>query len=174
MIEFQLFKPYIVGPAMVLAMAAGVLTAILPSGGEGPGVGGKEPPPAEAVAKLEAMPRHPTAVSINEPVAVRRGAERTYAAQGDGESVVAFYSGQLHAQGWRAEGPMTVEYSDAHLDGTLAKMHKQTFVTSDAKVTVIAVESEKDPRDKEPKEKEPKQKDPKQGNVRLSLVVEPF
>jgi hypothetical protein len=174
MVEFQLLRPYIVGPAVILAMAAGVLTATLLSGGEGPGVGGKEPPPAEVVAKLEAMPRHPTAVSINEPVAVGRGAERTYAAQGDGESVVAFYSGQLHAQGWRAEGPVTVEYSDAHLDGTVAKMHKQTFLTNDAKVTVTAVESEKDPRQKDPKEKEPKQKDPKQGNVRLSLMIEPF
>jgi hypothetical protein len=170
----QLLKPYIVGPAMVLAMAAGVLVATLPSGGERPGVGGKEPPPAEAVAKLEAIPRHPTAISINDPVAVGRGAERTYAAQGDGQSVVAFYSGQLHAQGWRAEGPMTVEYSDAHLDGTVAKMHRQTFLTNDAKVTVTAVESEKDPKQKDPKEKEPKQKDPKQGNVRVSLVVEPF
>jgi hypothetical protein len=174
MIEFQLFKPYIVGPATVLAMAAGVLTAILPSEGEEPGIGGKEPPPAEAVSKLEAIPRHPNAVSINEPVAVGRGAERTYAAQGDGQSVVAFYSGQLHAQGWRDEGPMTVEYSDAHLDGTVAKMHKQTFLTNDARVTVTAVESEKDPKQKDSKEKEPKQKDPKQGNVRLSLVVEPF
>jgi hypothetical protein len=174
MIEFHLLKPYIVGPAMILAMGAGVFAAILPSGGEGPSVGGKEQPPAEAVAKLEAMPRHPAAVTINEPVAVRRGAERTFAAQGDGESVVAFYSGQLHAQGWRAEAPMTVEYSDAHLDGTVAKMHKQTFLTNDARVTVTAVESEKDPKQKDTKEKDAKQKDPKQGNVRLSLVVEPF
>jgi hypothetical protein len=172
--EFPLLRPYIVGPAVTLAMAAGVLTAILPSVGEGPGVGGKEPPPAKVVAMLEAMARHPTAVSISEPVAIRGGAERTYAAQGNAESVVAYYSGQLHAQGWRAEGPMTVEYSDAHLDGTVAKMHKQTFLTNDAKVTVTAVESEKDPRQKDAKEREPKQKDPKQGNVRLSLVVEPF
>jgi hypothetical protein len=159
MIESRLFKPYIIGPTTILAMIAGVVVAILSSSGGQHDVGGREPPPAAAVEKLKKMPRHPTEVGINEPVAVGRAAERQSAARGNGANIVAFYAAQLQTQGWQAEGPMTVENSDRHLDGTVAKMHTQTFLTDDSKVTVTAVES---------------QKDTKQGDVRLSLLVEPY
>ena len=187
MMESQLFKAYIVGPAAAFAVAVGIISVVLTSrgGGEpraGADLGGKERVPPAALAVLEKMPRHPNAVSVNEPVAVDRGAEQDYAAQGDGPRIIAFYEHQLHTKGWQAEGPMTVEYSDPHLDGTVAKMHQQTFITDDSKVTVTAVENEKIPDEdvsieggpKQEDQKERKQKDPKQGNVRLSLLVEPF
>jgi hypothetical protein len=164
MIDSYLLKPYLLGPAALLAMLAGVAFAILDPGlpasrGTEAHVGGGEEPPRKAVAMLEKMPRHPTAVSIDEPVAVGRGAERKYAARGKPEKIVEFLEAQLHTQGGRAEGPMTVEDSDMLLDGTVSRMHKQTFVTGEGKVTVSAVESKKDS---------------KRGNIQLSVVVEPF
>jgi hypothetical protein len=164
MIDSYLLKPYVVGPAAILAMLAGVAVAIfdptlpVPSG-TASHAGGKEEPPRKAVAMLEKMPRHPAAVSIDEPVAVGRGAERKYAVRGNPEKIVEFLEAQLHTQGWQAEGPMTVENSDMLLDGTVSRMHKQSFITGEGKVTVSAVESKKDS---------------KRGNVRLSVVVEPF
>jgi hypothetical protein len=164
MIDSQLLKPYVVAPAAILAMLAGVAFAVLdPSLPDShpteAHAGGREEPPPKAVKMLEKMPRHPTAASIDEPVAVGRGAERKYAVRGNPEKIVEFLEAQLHTQGWQAEGPMTVENSDMLLDGTVSKMHKQSFVTGEGKVTVSAVESKKDG---------------KRGNVRLSVVVEPF
>jgi hypothetical protein len=164
MIDSYLLRPYVVGPTAILAMLAGVAFAIfdptLPAqGGTEAHAGGSEEPPRKAVAMLEKMPRHPTAVSIDEPVAVGRGAERKYAVRGKPEKIVEFLEAQLHTQGWQAEGPMTVETSDMLRDGTVSSMHKQSFITGEGKVTVSAVESKKDS---------------KRGIVRLSVVVEPF
>jgi hypothetical protein len=164
MIDSQLLKPYVLAPAAILALLAGVAFAVLDPALPGSGrteahAGGREEPPRKAVDMLDKMPRHPTAVSINEPVAVGRGAERKYAVRGNPEEIVEFLQAQFHAQGWQAQGPMTVESSDMLLDGTVSKMHKQSFVTGEGKVTVSAVESKKDS---------------KRDNVRLSVVVEPF
>jgi hypothetical protein len=124
----------------------------------GHGAGG-EPPP-DLVEVLDSLPMYSGAALVQPlyPHGVSTGTELqiSYWVRGNVESVMAFYSSELHDRGWRLEGPAKKETFWKGNVRTVAL--SRAFVHDDVRLDLSAATTDKDPS---------------RGNIILGLVLEP-